>query len=240
MKYYIHGAGLMAMVKDTNEVYTYHYDAVGNTIAMTDETESIINSYAYTPFGILANENETVPQAFKFVGKYGVMTEPDGFYYMRARYYDTEIGRFISEDLIGFDGGDVNLYAYVGNNPMLLIDPFGLCSELSWGNAMGNYFFGGGQDLNVSVNDVYPQHGLNFGGSNQIGYDTDGPAGRIVFEKLGNGNIIANPDRFDFDSQQWGIRDPGGFPYPKEVSTRVGAMLPGTPYNINFEGQINP
>jgi RHS repeat-associated protein len=133
MKYYIHGAGLMAMVKDTNEVYAYHYDAVGNTIAMTDETEGIVNSYAYTPFGILANENESVIQPFKFVGKYGVMTEPNGFYYMRARYYDTEIGRFISEDPIGFDGGDVNLYAYVGNNPVLLIDPDGLWGEETHG-----------------------------------------------------------------------------------------------------------
>jgi RHS repeat-associated protein len=129
MKYYIHGAGLMAMVTPSDDVFIYHYDAVGNTIAMTDETENIINSYAYTPFGILANENESVIQPFKFVGQHGVMTEPNGFYYMRARYYDTEVGRFISEDPIGFDGGNVNLYAYVGNNPMLLIDPWGMCAE---------------------------------------------------------------------------------------------------------------
>jgi RHS repeat-associated protein len=129
MKYYIYGAGLMAMAKATNEVYAYHYNATGNTIAMTDDTEVVINSYAYTPFGILANENETEQQPFKFVGKYGVMTEPNGFYYMRARYYDTEVGRFISEDPIGFDGGDVNLYAYVGNNPIVFIDPFGLQAD---------------------------------------------------------------------------------------------------------------
>jgi RHS repeat-associated protein len=54
------------------------------------------------------------------------MTEPNGFYYMRARYYDPEVGRFISEDPIGFEGGDVNLCAYVKNNPILLIDPEGL------------------------------------------------------------------------------------------------------------------
>ena len=54
------------------------------------------------------------------------MTEPNGFYYMRARYYDPEVGRFISEDPIGFEGGDVNLMVYVGNNPILLMDPFGL------------------------------------------------------------------------------------------------------------------
>lgn len=45
--------------------------------------------------------------------------------YYRARYYDPTIGRFISEDPIGFSGG-VNFYRYVGNNPILLIDPYGL------------------------------------------------------------------------------------------------------------------
>ena len=72
-----------------------------------DDTEDIINSYAYTPFGILANESETEQQPFKYVGKYGVMTEPNGFYYMRARYYDTEVGRFISKDPIAIWG---NIY----------------------------------------------------------------------------------------------------------------------------------
>jgi RHS repeat-associated protein len=59
------------------------------------------------------------------------MTEPNGFYYMKARYYDPEVGRFISEDPIGFDGGDVNLMAYVQNNPVNGIDPEGLCGESS-------------------------------------------------------------------------------------------------------------
>ncbi len=42
------------------------------------------------------------------------------------RYYDAETGRFISEDPIGFAGGDLNLYAYVLNNPVKWIDPLGL------------------------------------------------------------------------------------------------------------------
>jgi len=54
-----------------------------------------------------------------------VMAEPNGFYYMRARYYDPEVGRFVSEDPIGFDGG-LNLYAYVGGNPISAVDPTGL------------------------------------------------------------------------------------------------------------------
>jgi RHS repeat-associated protein len=50
----------------------------------------------------------------------------DSLYYMRARYYDPRVGRFISEDPIGFAGGDVNLYGYVQNDPVNGIDPGGL------------------------------------------------------------------------------------------------------------------
>jgi hypothetical protein len=46
-------------------------------------------------------------------------------YFYRSRYYDPAIGRFIREDLIGFAGGDTNLYRYVGNGPTNFIDPFG-------------------------------------------------------------------------------------------------------------------
>jgi len=48
-----------------------------------------------------------------------------GLYFYRARYYDPAIGRFISEDPIGFEGGDLNLYAYVRNNPVNFSDPTG-------------------------------------------------------------------------------------------------------------------
>jgi len=70
-------------------------------------------------------ESETIEQPFKYVGQLGVFSEDDGLYYMRARYYDAEVGRFISEDPIGFQGG-LNLYAYVGGNPVSLVDPSGL------------------------------------------------------------------------------------------------------------------
>jgi len=43
-----------------------------------------------------------------------------------ARYYHPSIGRFISVDPLGFDSGDINLYVYAKNNPVILIDPFGL------------------------------------------------------------------------------------------------------------------
>jgi RHS repeat-associated protein len=48
-----------------------------------------------------------------------------GLYFYRARYYDPTLQRFISEDPIGFGGGQANLYAYVGNSPLNMIDPTG-------------------------------------------------------------------------------------------------------------------
>jgi RHS repeat-associated protein len=112
------------MVTPSGQTYTYHYNGIGSTVAMTDSTKAIVNKYFYTAFGEVTNQDETVVQPFKYVGQAGVMQEPNGFYYMRARYYDPAIGRFISEDPIGLDGG-VNLYAYANNNPPNLTDPDG-------------------------------------------------------------------------------------------------------------------
>jgi len=140
---YVYGNGLLALAT-SSDLYCYHFDATGNTIALTDMAQTVVNSYAYEPFGQVLAQQESVAQPFKFVGRYGVMAEPSGIYYMRARYYDPSVGRFISEDPLGFGGGDVNLYAYVGsvekpfietnlydytdNDPINRIDPLGLQS----------------------------------------------------------------------------------------------------------------
>jgi RHS repeat-associated protein len=131
-RYYIHGAGLLAAATLDDAVYCYHYDGIGSTVAITDEAGQVANSYAYSPFGIILDASEKFAQPFKYVGQYGVMAEPNGLYYMRARYYDPDIGRFISEDPIGFGGGDVNLYAYVKNNPVNWIDPKGLYNDADY------------------------------------------------------------------------------------------------------------
>jgi RHS repeat-associated protein len=52
-----------------------------------------------------------------------------GLYFYRARWYSAELGRFVSEDPIGFAGGDVNLYGYVENNPVRFTDSTGLWKE---------------------------------------------------------------------------------------------------------------
>jgi RHS repeat-associated protein len=136
-RYYIYGAGLLATVDaTTGNIYCYHFNATGNTIALTDGSQTIVNRYAYTPFGVVT-EQQTVNQPFKYVGQYGVTTEPSGLNYMKARYYDPTVGRFISEDPSGFGGGQVNLYAYAANNPISYVDPLGLEAQTDDGAFLG-------------------------------------------------------------------------------------------------------
>lgn len=133
-RYYVHGFGLLAMVDAlTDEVYVYHYDGTGHTVAMTDGARQIVNAYAYDPFGRLMGVDETVPQPFTFVGQFGIQREPEGLYYMRARHYDADTGRFLSPDPLDYQGG-ANLYAYAGGNPIRNIDPTG---EIAWGLVFG-------------------------------------------------------------------------------------------------------
>jgi RHS repeat-associated protein len=137
-RYYIHGHGLTALVDaNTNALYVYHFDGTGHTVALTNASKQTVNTYAYDPYGRLMAKTETITQPFQYAGQVGILAEGNNLYYMRARYYDANVGRFISEDPIGFDGG-LNLYAYVGGNPILLVDPFGLSPEsIAWNAARG-------------------------------------------------------------------------------------------------------
>jgi RHS repeat-associated protein len=122
--YVYDGAGLVAKVTPASEYYFYHYDGVGSTVAITDSSAQIVNAYAYSPYGLVGAQ-ETITNPFTYVGRFGVMAESHGLYYMRARYYDPEVGRFINKDPIGYAGG-MNLFGYVGGNPVNFIDPWGL------------------------------------------------------------------------------------------------------------------
>jgi len=130
--YYVYGLGLISKITPTGEAYYHHYDGIGNTIAMTDSVGNIVNKYAYDAFGKVINQTEIISNPFKYVGKFGVMDDGNGLLHMRARYYEPEVGRFMSKDPLGLMGG-INIYAYVGNNPVNYNDPFGLKNYDHWG-----------------------------------------------------------------------------------------------------------
>ena len=140
--YYVHGIGLIARILPDDTALYYHYDRRGNVVALTDDSGNVTDQYAYEadPFGFSMARQGTTDNPFTFVGRYGVMDEGDNLFYMRARYYDAETGRFLSEDPIGFDGGDLNLYAYVGGNPITGYDPDGMEKKSFWDRAFGLVF----------------------------------------------------------------------------------------------------
>ena len=126
--YYIHGLGLISKILPDGSAKYYHYDMIGNTVALTDNSGNVTDQYAYSidPYGFSITSQGSTENPFKFVGRYGVMDEGNNIYFMRARYYDAETGRFLNEDPLGFEGGDLDLYVYVNDNPITGIDPEGL------------------------------------------------------------------------------------------------------------------
>ena len=69
---------------------------------------------------------------YLYNGQYGVETDANGLYYMRARYYNQDIKRFINRDVVSGDisnSQSLNRYCYVQGNPVSLTDPFGLCPD---------------------------------------------------------------------------------------------------------------
>jgi len=91
-------------------------------------------------------QTETIQQPFKYAGQVGIQAEGNNLYYMRARYYDANLGRFISEDPIGHNGG-LNLYAYVGGNPIMAVDPSGLVDVRNLGFGMIDFTLSTGEAI---------------------------------------------------------------------------------------------
>ena len=96
---------------------TYHFDALGSTRALTDASETALESYNYSAFGTLLG-SPALLTPFLWGGMVGYYWDAAlASQYIRARYYQPAIARWISLDPIGFAGGDANLFRYVGNSP---------------------------------------------------------------------------------------------------------------------------
>ena len=155
---YTYGNGLIsdsrkeAKGSDTEKRY-YHYNHIGSTTAITDADGDLLYRIAYGTYGELtgiydadgqkmageAADQRSIRETlqaeklrFLYNGRYGVETGADGLYYMRARYYNPQIKRFINRDIIDgsiTDSQSLNKYSYVQGNPISLVDPFGLCAQ---------------------------------------------------------------------------------------------------------------
>jgi RHS repeat-associated protein len=99
-----------------------HTDALGSLVAETDASKAVTNRYHYLPYGGAFGNAPDGP------GYTGAVMEPNGLVYMQARYYDPQLGRFLSTDPVDPDpqsGGNFNRYAYAADNPYSKYDPSG-------------------------------------------------------------------------------------------------------------------
>jgi RHS repeat-associated protein len=112
----------LAMLRSAATSY-FHADGLGSVTSLSNAAGSIANTYTYDSFGKLTASTGSLVNPFQYTAR-----ESDtetGLYYYRARYYDQTTGRLVSEDPIKFKGG-INFYRYAKNNPVNLVDPFGL------------------------------------------------------------------------------------------------------------------
>jgi RHS repeat-associated protein len=138
---YVHGLGLESHTRQGSQTF-YDFDAIGSVTGLTGDAGDYLNQYSYLPFGENLTKTESIANPFEYVGQWGVMNEENGLEFMRARFYDSQDGRFTQPDPIGVAGG-INLYGYTQNSPTIAIDPSGLvCNDLvntlnTWINTAG-------------------------------------------------------------------------------------------------------
>ena len=123
--------GFLTRTDVTSGITSYFLaDALGSPVAVTDAVGAVQTEYTYEPFGQTTVGGASNSNPYQYTGR---ENDGTGLYYYRGRYYNPLLQRFISEDPIGFRSGDFNLFAYVFNNPLIFIDPFGWdkCKKLN-------------------------------------------------------------------------------------------------------------
>ena len=148
---YTHGPGIdePLVLEQNNQSFFYHADGLGSIAEITDSNGAIAQRYTYSSFGKIESQlDPNFIQPYTFTAR---EFDPEtGLYFFRARTYDPSSGRFMHNDPIGFGGG-INFYSFVGNNPVIYVDPLGLfrdctyyqqvCKTTSYWNIAGKGYY---------------------------------------------------------------------------------------------------
>ena len=166
---------------------TFHLDALGSPVVLTNDVAVVAASYMYDPFGKTTIAGFST-NPFQFTGR---ENDGTGLFYYRARYYHPRLQRFLSEDPIAFGGG-LNFYAYANNSPNNFVDPLGLFGAIK----------------NPSIEIALGADGTSL----MLKFDVDAPPGtevtidvgsKTVFEE--NGNFTNEPFNQLSSGNQTGI-----------------------------------
>ena len=172
--------------KYQSTMYFYRRDILGNIIAILDTNGDIVVKYTYDAWGnhtSTGNQDLAAINPYRYRGYY--YDTETGLYFLKTRYYDPMVGRFISMDDVDYIDpetiGGLNLFAYCNNNPVMNFDPTGHSTILT-GLIVGAIM--GGVTANNRDKSVFNGIVLGAGIGSLFGMGLD-----VAFTFLGCGNV---------------------------------------------------
>jgi len=207
-------------------------DVRGSTIGLVNSSGSLATQFSYEPFGAVTASGAASTYPYLFAGM--EYDEGTGLYHTPARYYSPRLQRFLTEDPLGFGGGDVNFLAYVANDPVNATDPSGLqevpggyCAYGYAGPAVTPGGFNNGDGFGFAGTNASPSFGSDVAGSIGIGGPSaSGGLGHISsahgFESVGQTGI----DPSQIILSQYTVKLPPG---TDPQSAELGIMAIGGP-----------
>ncbi|MBF0522507.1 MAG: hypothetical protein HQL24_05555 [Candidatus Omnitrophica bacterium] len=124
-KHIFAGSSKVCSIESTGNKYYIHSDHLGSSSVITDQNGQQTAHYEYSPYGVVVQSEGADATNYKFTGK---ELDNTGLYFYGARYYNPELGRFVTADTIvqaPYNPQTLNRYAYCGNNPFNYVDPSG-------------------------------------------------------------------------------------------------------------------
>ncbi len=122
---YVYGDDLISQKRGGATRY-YHYDGQMSTRALSDASAAVVDAYTFDAFGLLLERTGVTQNDYLYTGE---QYDPNvGFYYLRARYYNQDTGRFLTHDPAEgsiFEPATLHRYLYAGADPVSCIDPSG-------------------------------------------------------------------------------------------------------------------
>ena len=164
------GIGGLLEITQGGQRYYPLYDGKGNVTTLLDANQSVAASYAYDPFGLPVAKSGVIEQPYRFSSK--MFDEKTGLSYFGYRYYLPLLGRWLNRDPLGEAGG-INLYAFVQNNSVNYVDPYGLWrTHPRYGNWGGEAWSGGttgSEGPTDSMDACFKQHDHCYDDINKVG-----------------------------------------------------------------------